>query len=78
MYTDSLYQGSCGCVAPPDSLDHEQLLACARGDIFGPGNARLPMPPMLMFDRITETLKRALASPQASTMKACSAATAST
>ena len=35
------------------SLDREQLLACARGDMFGPGNARLPAPPMLMFDRIT-------------------------
>ena len=37
----------------PSSLDHEQLLACARGELFGPGNARLPSPPMLMFDRIT-------------------------
>ncbi|HET6632188.1 MAG TPA: 3-hydroxyacyl-[acyl-carrier-protein] dehydratase FabA [Rhodanobacteraceae bacterium] len=37
----------------PSSLDREQLLACARGDMFGPGNARLPLPPMLMFDRIT-------------------------
>lgn len=54
MFTESLYQGSCGCVAPPASLDHDQLLACARGEVFGEGNARLPMPPMLMFDRITE------------------------
>ena len=54
MLTDRLYQGSCGCVTPPSSLDHEQVLACARGDVFGPGNAQLPMPPMLMFDRITE------------------------
>jgi len=37
----------------PSSFDHEQLLACARGELFGPGNARLPAPPMLMFDRIT-------------------------
>jgi 3-hydroxyacyl-[acyl-carrier protein] dehydratase/trans-2-decenoyl-[acyl-carrier protein] isomerase len=29
------------------------LLACARGELFGPGNARLPLPPMLMFNRIT-------------------------
>ena len=29
------------------------LLACARGELFGPGNAQLPLPPMLMFDRIT-------------------------
>ena len=37
----------------PSSLDRELLLACARGEMFGPGNARLPAPPMLMFDRIT-------------------------
>ncbi|MGN6512269.1 MAG: 3-hydroxyacyl-[acyl-carrier-protein] dehydratase FabA [Lysobacteraceae bacterium] len=37
----------------PVSLDTAQLLACARGELFGPGNARLPAPPMLMFDRIT-------------------------
>ena len=35
------------------SLDREQLLACARGELFGPDSARLPAPPMLMFDRIT-------------------------
>lgn len=35
------------------SFDREQLLACARGELFGSGNARLPSPPMLMFDRIT-------------------------
>src|ERR1700743_63444 len=29
------------------------LLACARGELFGPGNPQLPLPPMLMFDRIT-------------------------
>ena len=38
----------------PSSLDREQLLACGRGEMFGPGNAQLPLPPMLMFDRITE------------------------
>ena len=38
----------------PSSFDRDQLLACARGELFGPGNARLPAPPMLMFDRITE------------------------
>ena len=37
----------------PSSFDRDQLLACARGELFGPGNARLPAPPMLMFDRIT-------------------------
>ena len=40
-------------MSQPASLDHLQLLACARGELFGPGNARLPAPPMLMFDRIT-------------------------
>jgi len=37
----------------PTSLNYEQLLSCAHGTMFGPGNARLPLPPMLMFDRIT-------------------------
>ncbi|MGY0505866.1 3-hydroxyacyl-[acyl-carrier-protein] dehydratase FabA [Luteimonas sp. e5] len=36
------------------AFDREALLACARGEMFGPGNARLPAPPMLMFDRITD------------------------
>lgn len=35
------------------SLNRDDLLACARGELFGPGNARLPLPPMLMFDRVT-------------------------
>jgi 3-hydroxyacyl-[acyl-carrier protein] dehydratase/trans-2-decenoyl-[acyl-carrier protein] isomerase len=35
------------------SFDTQALLACARGEMFGPGNAQLPLPPMLMFDRIT-------------------------
>ncbi|MFT0891272.1 3-hydroxyacyl-[acyl-carrier-protein] dehydratase FabA [Pseudochelatococcus sp. G4_1912] len=35
------------------SFDYEQLLACGRGELFGAGNAQLPLPPMLMFDRIT-------------------------
>jgi 3-hydroxyacyl-[acyl-carrier protein] dehydratase/trans-2-decenoyl-[acyl-carrier protein] isomerase len=36
------------------SFEYEDLLACGRGELFGPGNAQLPLPPMLMFDRITE------------------------
>ncbi|WP_068310895.1 bifunctional 3-hydroxydecanoyl-ACP dehydratase/trans-2-decenoyl-ACP isomerase [Polycladidibacter hongkongensis] len=36
------------------SFDYEDLLACGRGELFGQGNAQLPAPPMLMFDRITE------------------------
>lgn len=35
------------------SFDYEALLSCGRGELFGPGNAQLPLPPMLMFDRIT-------------------------
>lgn len=35
-------------------FSREELLACARGELFGPGNARLPLPNMLMMDRITE------------------------
>jgi 3-hydroxyacyl-[acyl-carrier protein] dehydratase/trans-2-decenoyl-[acyl-carrier protein] isomerase len=38
--------------APPNSFDREALLACGRGEMFGPGNAQLPAPPMLMVDRI--------------------------
>ena len=36
-----------------DSFSQEQLLECGRGRMFGAGNAQLPLPPMLMFDRIT-------------------------
>ncbi|MEI7573222.1 MAG: 3-hydroxyacyl-[acyl-carrier-protein] dehydratase FabA [Phenylobacterium sp.] len=36
-----------------DHYSREELLACGRGEMFGPGNAQLPIPPMLMFDRIT-------------------------
>jgi 3-hydroxyacyl-[acyl-carrier protein] dehydratase / trans-2-decenoyl-[acyl-carrier protein] isomerase len=38
----------------PSSFDKEGLLKCARGELFGPGNAQLPEPPMLMMDRVTE------------------------
>ena len=34
------------------SFTKEELLKCARGEMFGEGNAQLPLPPMLMFDRI--------------------------
>jgi 3-hydroxyacyl-[acyl-carrier protein] dehydratase/trans-2-decenoyl-[acyl-carrier protein] isomerase len=37
----------------PNSFDREALLACGRGEMFGPGNAQLPAPPMLMVDRIS-------------------------
>lgn len=35
------------------SYSYDELIACGHGELFGPGNARLPLPPMLMFDRIT-------------------------
>lgn len=35
------------------SYSYDDLIACAEGKLFGPGNAQLPLPPMLMFDRIT-------------------------
>lgn len=38
----------------PASFSREQLLASARGELFGPDSGRLPNDPMLMFDRITE------------------------
>ena len=36
------------------SFDYDELISCANGELFGPGNAKLPSPPMLMFNRITE------------------------
>lgn len=39
------------------SYGYEELLSCGRGELFGPGNAQLPLPPMLMFDRITHVSK---------------------
>jgi 3-hydroxyacyl-[acyl-carrier protein] dehydratase/trans-2-decenoyl-[acyl-carrier protein] isomerase len=35
-----------------NSFTFEELLSCGRGEMFGAGNAQLPLPPMLMFDRI--------------------------
>ena len=36
-----------------NSFKYEELIDCANGKLFGPKNAKLPSPPMLMFDRIT-------------------------
>lgn len=38
---------------PKSSYSYDDLISCAKGTLFGPGNAKLPLPPMLMFDRIT-------------------------
>ena len=37
-----------------NSYSYDELIHCGEGKLFGPGNAKLPLPPMLMFDRITE------------------------
>ncbi len=39
---------------PQSSYTKEDLLKSSEGGYFGPGNAQLPAPPMLMMDRITE------------------------
>jgi len=36
-----------------ESFSYDQLIASAEGRLFGPDSGRLPLPPMLMFDRIT-------------------------
>lgn len=41
-----------------NSYSYEELLQCGRGEMFGPGNAQLPMPPMLMFDRIVSITEK--------------------
>jgi 3-hydroxyacyl-[acyl-carrier protein] dehydratase/trans-2-decenoyl-[acyl-carrier protein] isomerase len=37
-----------------ESFSYEQLIASGEGKLFTPESGRLPLPPMLMFDRITE------------------------
>ena len=37
-----------------NSFSYDELINCGEGKLFGSGNAKLPLPPMLMFDRITE------------------------
>ena len=40
-----------------NSFTYNDLLECAKGKLFGEGNAKLPLPPMLMMDRITKISK---------------------
>jgi 3-hydroxyacyl-[acyl-carrier protein] dehydratase / trans-2-decenoyl-[acyl-carrier protein] isomerase len=47
-----LEEGAASGMARQSSFTYEELLACGRGELFGAGNAQLPLPPMLMFDRI--------------------------
>ena len=39
-------------IEKPSSLSYDDLIASGEGRLHGPGNAQLPLPPMLMFDRI--------------------------
>ena len=34
------------------NFTYDDLIDCGHGRLFGDGNAQLPLPPMLMFDRI--------------------------
>lgn len=46
-------EDGAGMTERKSSFLYDELLACGRTELFGPGNAQLPLPPMLMFDRIT-------------------------
>ena len=37
-----------------NSFSYQELVECAHGKLFGAGNAQLPLPPMLMVDRIAK------------------------
>ena len=41
-----------------ESYTKEELISCGRGEMFGKGNAQLPLPPMLMFDRIVKIMDK--------------------
>ena len=40
-----------------NNYSYKELIKCAKGKLFGEGNAKLPLPPMLMMDRITKITK---------------------
>ena len=37
---------------PKSEYSYDDLIECGKGNMFGPGNAQLPLPNMLMIDRI--------------------------
>ena len=41
-------------ISRKNKFDYDDLISCAKGELFGTGNPQLPMPPMLMIDRVTE------------------------
>ncbi|MBL0898410.1 MAG: 3-hydroxyacyl-[acyl-carrier-protein] dehydratase FabA [Reyranella sp.] len=47
-------RGTVNVSEQKNSYSFEDLIECAKGRLFGPGNAQLPLPPMLMFDRIVQ------------------------
>ena len=40
-----------------NNYSYKELIECAKGKLFGEGNAKLPLPPMLMMDRIVKITK---------------------
>jgi 3-hydroxyacyl-[acyl-carrier protein] dehydratase/trans-2-decenoyl-[acyl-carrier protein] isomerase len=42
---------------PKNSYSKEDLILCGEGKLFGPGNAQLPLPNMLMLDRVAHISK---------------------
>ena len=46
---------------PQSSYSYEEIIECGKGNLFGEGNAQLPAPPMLMFDRSTNVNKDGVA-----------------
>ena len=59
ILANAMVTGDCGNVPTTtdvknrNSFAYEDLLKCGHGELFGPGNAQLPVPNMLMMDRIT-------------------------
>jgi 3-hydroxyacyl-[acyl-carrier protein] dehydratase/trans-2-decenoyl-[acyl-carrier protein] isomerase len=50
----NLHLGEHRMTTKKNAFSYQDLLDCAHGKMFGPGNARLPLPNMLMMDRITK------------------------
>lgn len=58
LFLMPLYLNILYIMEKQNSFSYEELLQCGRGEMFGPGNAQLPMPPMLMFDRIVSITEK--------------------
>ena len=53
LYNLYVYQVNIINIMQKNSYNYNELIDCGNGNLFGAGNAKLPLPPMLMFDRIT-------------------------